>query len=67
MSCWRGAKCGPSICSDNTTIRSCSPDKPKYCFYGQLIERCFKCGCPTGLDCLPDGRCINSTMYATIT
>jgi len=43
-------------CDDGTHYGECSATKPKYCFAGQLVNRCRKCGCPAGQTCQIDER-----------
>jgi|ETNmetMinimDraft_2_1059921.scaffolds.fasta_scaffold73587_1 hypothetical protein len=64
--CNRDYECVLSKCDDGTEIRQCAEDKPKWCFYGELIYRCDKCGCPDGLTCRRDGVCVNTTKQETI-
>ncbi|MFC2028214.1 LamG-like jellyroll fold domain-containing protein, partial [Chloroflexota bacterium] len=45
-------------CSDNTPCGWCSTTLPKECTNESLIDNCSKCGCPPGLECQPDGTCI---------
>lgn len=35
-------------CADGTLYSQCSINKPKYCEFGQLINKASKCGCPSG-------------------
>lgn len=39
------------FCSDGTHYGKCSATAPKYCFAGQLVDRCRHCGCPSGYEC----------------
>jgi len=46
------------ICSDGTLYSECSPTKPKYCDYGNLVDNCDVCGCNEGYICYSDGICL---------
>ena len=43
-------------CSDGTFYGSCSLNKPQYCDNGNLVDRCYFCGCLSGY-CKIDGSC----------
>src|SRR3989344_8586526 len=43
-------------CSDGTTFGECSSTKPKYCYNGNVINRCSVCGCSSG-GCSGDESC----------
>jgi hypothetical protein len=49
------------ICSDGTLIFFCSPNKPLYCFNGDLIEKCSFCGCSFDQECRNDESCGEKT------
>ncbi len=44
-------------CSDGTLYSQCSVNKPSYCESGNLINKCFACGCPSGQQCQTNGSC----------
>ncbi len=46
-----------TTCSDETPYGQCSPDRPKYCDNGNLVDKCSQCGCPSGYECKDDGSC----------
>jgi hypothetical protein len=54
---WDGKCSGYRIrrCDDGTIYNKCSPDKPKYCVGGKLIDNCSLCGCPEGEECGVEG------------
>ena len=43
-------------CQDGTLYNKCSIDL-KYCFNGNLVEDCSKCGCPSNKVCQENGIC----------
>lgn len=46
-------------CSDGTAEGKCSPDLPKFCYLGNLVDRCSECGCPAALVCnAASGACL---------
>ncbi len=47
-------------CTGGISYSSCDQNnKPKYCTYGRLEDRCSICGCPNGMQCRnSDGACI---------
>jgi hypothetical protein len=45
-------------CPDGTINGICSATKPKYCDYGNLVDRCNICNCPTGYQCKSDYSCV---------
>jgi hypothetical protein len=45
-------------CADRTLYGQCSINKPKYCENGNLVNKCFICGCPAGQQCETNGNCI---------
>src|SRR3989344_1702260 len=51
-------------CSDGTEFGECSSTLPKYCYNGDLINKCQTCGCATG-SCLSDGSCSVSQINKT--
>jgi hypothetical protein len=62
------------LCSDGTSLGSCSITKPQYCDSASqtLINSCSNCGCPLGKTCQTDGSCktipsANITQPATNT
>ena len=55
----RGGASSPStpktqVCSDGTPYGKCSQYKPYFCENGTLVEKCWLCGCPSGV-CV--GKC----------
>lgn len=60
--CWDGKEndCdGKTDCVDNDCYGQCSPNKPKYCDNGVIIDKCQICGCPPDKpDCCDDGTCV---------
>jgi len=42
---------GGNLCLNGTPSGQCSSSKPKYCDNGTLINKCTKCGCPSGQLC----------------
>lgn len=38
-------------CSDGTEYGECSLNKPRYCYNGNLIDKCTICGCPANKIC----------------
>jgi len=50
--------CISQQCSDGTVYTQCSiANPPKFCSGGSLIDKCSQCGCPSGMNCLPDETC----------
>ena len=43
-------------CSDGTTFGECSISKPKYCYNGNVVNKCSVCGCASG-SCSSDESC----------
>ena len=41
----------PPFCSDATPYEECSETKPFYCDNGELVEKCWDCGCPVKQKC----------------
>ena len=55
-------------CTDGTLYGQCSPNKPKICETGALVERCPSCGCPTSKSCnFTSGACYTPVAAATPT
>jgi hypothetical protein len=46
-------------CNDTTLNGECSQTKPLYCNNGNLVNKCSKCGCASGI-CNSDGSCRSS-------
>lgn len=46
-------------CSDGTLPGQCSYPKPSYCQNRGFISNCQVCGCPEGLTCVANGKCVN--------
>lgn len=44
-------------CIDGTIDQSCSVNKPYFCDYKTLIEKCELCSCPKYMTCQEDGTC----------
>lgn len=53
----QNGNCVQLKCTDGTPYGQCSPNKPKYCDNGNLIEKASLCGCPLGYEIL-DNHCI---------
>ena len=55
-------------CSDATEYGDCSATKPKYCYAGNLIDKCSVCGCDPGYDCVDEvcqePSCSDGTLYS---
>lgn len=45
-------------CSDGTEYGECSASKPRYCYDGNLLNRCGICGCDNNDTCNNNGECI---------
>ncbi len=55
-------------CDDNTTLETCSKNKPDYCTMNGLVEKSSKCGCPDDYNikdetCERIKRCSDFTIY----
>ena len=49
-------------CSDGTKYGECSLARPRYCYAGNLVERCNICGCPSMRICQKlQGNCIKTS------
>jgi hypothetical protein len=54
-------------CSDGTEYGECSWAKPKYCYNGNLIDKCSVCECPVGSECKSDESCTVPVTTTTTT
>jgi hypothetical protein len=39
---------GLNKCSDGTIVNTCSKNKSYYCYEGNLVQKAYTCGCPSG-------------------
>ena len=47
----------PITCRDGTPFGECADEKPKYCYLGNLVDRCSICGCDNESCDIVGGEC----------